>query len=64
MEPQHFCQAFPRENDTLVVVIRNEDIASHLHQVRVVIFSYRVCVLGILCCLPNDQTHRRFSGQK
>ncbi|XP_043417341.1 protein TASOR 2 isoform X4 [Prionailurus bengalensis] len=33
MEPQHFCQAFPRENDTLVVVIRNEDIASHLHQI-------------------------------
>nr|XP_060515356.1 protein TASOR 2 isoform X1 [Panthera onca] len=33
MEPQRFCQAFPRENDTLVVVIRNEDIASHLHQI-------------------------------
>ncbi|XP_040307464.1 protein TASOR 2 isoform X5 [Herpailurus yagouaroundi] len=33
MEPQHFCQAFPRENDTLVVVIRNEDVASHLHQI-------------------------------
>ncbi|XP_077614537.1 protein TASOR 2 [Crocuta crocuta] len=33
IEPQHFCQAFPRENDTLVVVIRNEDIASRLHQI-------------------------------
>lgn len=35
MEPQRFCQAFPRENDTLLVIIRNEDIASHLHQVGV-----------------------------
>ncbi|XP_045668908.1 protein TASOR 2 isoform X4 [Ursus americanus] len=33
IEPQHFCQAFHRENDTLLVVIRNEDIASHLHQI-------------------------------
>nr|XP_025709238.1 protein FAM208B isoform X3 [Callorhinus ursinus] len=30
---QHFCQGFHRENDTLLVVIRNEDIASHLHQI-------------------------------
>ncbi|XP_034877609.1 protein TASOR 2 isoform X2 [Mirounga leonina] len=30
---QHFCQAFHRENDTLLVIIRNEDIASHLHQI-------------------------------
>ncbi|XP_029811803.1 protein FAM208B isoform X2 [Suricata suricatta] len=33
IEPQRFCEAFPRENDTLVVIIRNEDIASHLHQI-------------------------------
>uniref|UniRef100_A0A7N5JJH4 Transcription activation suppressor family member 2 n=1 Tax=Ailuropoda melanoleuca TaxID=9646 RepID=A0A7N5JJH4_AILME len=33
IEPQHFCQAFHRENDTLLVVIRNEDIALHLHQI-------------------------------
>ncbi|ELK16892.1 hypothetical protein PAL_GLEAN10015739 [Pteropus alecto] len=33
MEPQHFCQAFHREHDTLMVIIRNEDIASHLHQI-------------------------------
>ncbi|XP_037366449.2 protein TASOR 2 isoform X4 [Talpa occidentalis] len=33
IEPQHFCQAFQRENDTLIVIIRNEDIASHLHQI-------------------------------
>ncbi|XP_072682019.1 protein TASOR 2 isoform X3 [Canis lupus baileyi] len=33
VEPQHFCQAFHRENDTLLVIIRNEDIASRLHQI-------------------------------
>ncbi|KAM6177367.1 LOW QUALITY PROTEIN: protein TASOR 2 [Erethizon dorsatum] len=33
IEPEHFCQAFHRMNDTLVVIIRNEDIASHLHQI-------------------------------
>ncbi|XP_004691278.1 PREDICTED: protein FAM208B [Condylura cristata] len=33
IEPQHFCQAFQRENDTLIVIIRNEDISSYLHQI-------------------------------
>ncbi|XP_058388344.1 protein TASOR 2 isoform X1 [Diceros bicornis minor] len=33
IEPQHFCQAFHRENDTLIVIIRNEDISSHVHQI-------------------------------
>ncbi|XP_055003017.1 protein TASOR 2 isoform X2 [Sorex araneus] len=33
IEPQHFCQAVQRENDTLIIIIRNEDIASHLHQI-------------------------------
>ncbi|VCW50214.1 unnamed protein product, partial [Gulo gulo] len=33
IEPQHFCQAVHRENDTLLVVIRNEDTASRLHQI-------------------------------
>nr|XP_051690700.1 protein TASOR 2 isoform X4 [Oryctolagus cuniculus] len=33
IEPQHFCQAFQREDDTLIVIIRNEDISSHLHQI-------------------------------
>nr|XP_055152392.1 protein TASOR 2 isoform X5 [Symphalangus syndactylus]XP_055152393.1 protein TASOR 2 isoform X6 [Symphalangus syndactylus] len=33
IEPQHFCQAFHRENDTLIIIIRNEDISSHLHQI-------------------------------
>ncbi|XP_049738013.1 protein TASOR 2 isoform X2 [Elephas maximus indicus] len=33
IEPQRFCQAFHRENDTLIVIIRNEDISSHLHQI-------------------------------
>nr|XP_035162625.2 protein TASOR 2 isoform X3 [Callithrix jacchus] len=33
IEPQHFCQAFHKENDTLIVIIRNEDISSHLHQI-------------------------------
>uniref|UniRef100_A0A8C4FE30 Transcription activation suppressor family member 2 n=1 Tax=Catagonus wagneri TaxID=51154 RepID=A0A8C4FE30_9CETA len=33
IEPQRFCQAFHREDDTLVVIIRNEDISSHLHQI-------------------------------
>ncbi|XP_037703832.1 protein TASOR 2 isoform X1 [Choloepus didactylus] len=33
IEPQHFFQAFHRENDTLMVIIRNEDISSHLHQI-------------------------------
>ncbi|XP_073085507.1 protein TASOR 2 isoform X3 [Manis javanica] len=33
IEPQHFCQAFHRENETLIVIIRNEDISSHLHQI-------------------------------
>ncbi|XP_058138440.1 protein TASOR 2 isoform X5 [Dasypus novemcinctus] len=33
IEPQHFCQAFQRENDTLLVIIRNEDISSQLHQI-------------------------------
>ncbi|XP_055970527.1 protein TASOR 2 [Sorex fumeus] len=33
IEPQHFCQTFHRENDTLIIIIRNEDIASHLHQI-------------------------------
>ncbi|XP_063116250.1 protein TASOR 2 isoform X3 [Cavia porcellus] len=33
IEPQHFCQAFHRMDDTLVVIIRNEDISSHLHQI-------------------------------
>ncbi|XP_005383904.1 PREDICTED: protein FAM208B isoform X3 [Chinchilla lanigera] len=33
IEPQHFCQGFYRMIDTLVVIIRNEDISSHLHQI-------------------------------
>ncbi|XP_027986701.2 protein TASOR 2 [Eptesicus fuscus] len=33
IEPQHFCQAFHRESDTLMVIIKNEDISSHLHQI-------------------------------
>nr|XP_012596680.1 protein FAM208B isoform X3 [Microcebus murinus] len=33
IEPEHFCQAFHREDDTLIIIIRNEDIASHLHQI-------------------------------
>ncbi|KAM8804222.1 protein TASOR 2 isoform 5-T7 [Rhynchonycteris naso] len=33
IEPLHFCQAFNRENDTLMVIIKNEDISSHLHQI-------------------------------
>ncbi|XP_073912826.1 protein TASOR 2 isoform X3 [Castor canadensis] len=33
IEPQHFCQALHRENDMLIVIIRNEDISSHLHQI-------------------------------
>ncbi|XP_047375803.1 protein TASOR 2 isoform X5 [Sciurus carolinensis] len=33
IEPQHFCQAFHRENDKLIVIIRNEDLSSHLHQI-------------------------------
>ncbi|XP_032737546.1 protein TASOR 2 isoform X1 [Lontra canadensis] len=33
IEPQHFCQAVHRENDTLLVLIRNEDTASRLHQI-------------------------------
>ncbi|XP_040823872.1 protein TASOR 2 isoform X4 [Ochotona curzoniae] len=33
IEPQHFCQALQKEEDTLIVIIRNEDIASHLHQI-------------------------------
>ncbi|XP_048223967.1 protein TASOR 2 [Perognathus longimembris pacificus] len=33
VEPQHFCKAFGRKNDMLIVIIRNEDIASHLHQI-------------------------------
>ncbi|XP_036119297.1 protein TASOR 2 isoform X1 [Molossus molossus] len=33
IEPQHFCQAFHRENDTLMVIIKNEDISSHFHQI-------------------------------
>ncbi|KAM4828763.1 protein TASOR 2 isoform 2-T2 [Thomomys bottae] len=33
IEPQHFCKAFGRENDILIVIIRNEDISSHLYQI-------------------------------
>ncbi|XP_045141523.1 protein TASOR 2 [Echinops telfairi] len=33
IEPQHFCQTFHRKDDTLVVIIKNEDISSHLHQI-------------------------------
>ncbi|KAM6216218.1 protein TASOR 2 [Rhynchocyon petersi] len=33
IEPQYFCQAFYRGNDKLLVIIKNEDIASHLHQI-------------------------------
>ncbi|XP_053428918.1 protein TASOR 2 isoform X2 [Nycticebus coucang] len=33
IEPQHFCQASHGEDDTLIVIIRNEDISSHLHQI-------------------------------
>ncbi|XP_032956584.1 protein TASOR 2 isoform X3 [Rhinolophus ferrumequinum] len=33
IEPEHFCQAFHRENDTLMVIIKNEDISSYLHQI-------------------------------
>ncbi|XP_075408545.1 protein TASOR 2 isoform X2 [Tenrec ecaudatus] len=33
IEPQHFCQAFHRKDDALVVIIKNEDISSHLHQI-------------------------------
>ncbi|XP_032740971.1 protein TASOR 2 isoform X2 [Rattus rattus] len=28
-----FCQAFHRENETLLVIIKNEDIIAHLHQI-------------------------------
>ncbi|XP_051050768.1 protein TASOR 2 isoform X3 [Phodopus roborovskii] len=28
-----FCQAFQRENETLLIIIKNEDIISHLHQI-------------------------------
>ncbi|XP_028625735.1 protein FAM208B isoform X2 [Grammomys surdaster] len=28
-----FCQAFHRENETLLVIIKNEDMISHLHQI-------------------------------
>ncbi|KAM5235391.1 protein TASOR 2 [Ctenodactylus gundi] len=31
IEPQHFSQAFHGDNGTLIVIIRNEDISSHLH---------------------------------
>ncbi|XP_010619735.1 protein TASOR 2 isoform X3 [Fukomys damarensis] len=33
IEPQHFCHTFHGENDTLIVIIRNEDISSHLHRI-------------------------------
>ncbi|XP_008050535.1 protein FAM208B [Carlito syrichta] len=33
VEPQRFCQALHRESHTLVIIIRNEDIASRLHQI-------------------------------
>ncbi|XP_060048382.1 protein TASOR 2 isoform X6 [Erinaceus europaeus] len=33
IEPQHLCQGFPRENETLIVIIRNEDISSRVHQI-------------------------------
>ncbi|KAM8982113.1 protein TASOR 2 isoform X1 [Sarcophilus harrisii] len=33
IEPQHFCQALHRETDTLIVIIKNEDIATHVHQI-------------------------------
>lgn len=33
IEPQHFCHAFHRENDKLIIIIRNEDLSSHLHQI-------------------------------
>uniref|UniRef100_A0A8C5KX66 Transcription activation suppressor family member 2 n=1 Tax=Jaculus jaculus TaxID=51337 RepID=A0A8C5KX66_JACJA len=33
IEPLHFCQAHHRENDTLIVIIKNEDISSYLHQI-------------------------------
>ncbi|XP_036921799.1 protein TASOR 2 isoform X5 [Sturnira hondurensis] len=33
IEPHHFCQAFHRENDMLMVIIKNEDISSHLHEI-------------------------------
>ncbi|XP_006862852.1 PREDICTED: protein FAM208B [Chrysochloris asiatica] len=32
-DPQHFFQGFHRENDTLLVIIRNEDISLHLHRI-------------------------------
>uniref|UniRef100_F7B3T1 Transcription activation suppressor family member 2 n=1 Tax=Monodelphis domestica TaxID=13616 RepID=F7B3T1_MONDO len=33
IEPQHFCQALHRDTDTLVVIIKNEDISTHVHQI-------------------------------
>ncbi|XP_072510323.1 protein TASOR 2 isoform X3 [Notamacropus eugenii] len=33
IEPQHFCQALHRETDTLIVIIKNEDISTHVHQI-------------------------------
>ncbi|XP_057589751.1 protein TASOR 2 isoform X1 [Hippopotamus amphibius kiboko] len=33
MDPQHFCRAPRRGTDVLVVIIRNEDLASRLHQI-------------------------------
>ncbi|XP_068950374.1 protein TASOR 2 [Petaurus breviceps papuanus] len=33
IEPQHFCQALHRETDTLIVIIKNEDITTHVHQI-------------------------------
>ncbi|XP_074051010.1 protein TASOR 2 isoform X2 [Macrotis lagotis] len=33
IEPQHFCQALHRESDTLIIIIKNEDISTQVHQI-------------------------------
>uniref|UniRef100_A0A8D1DXN1 Transcription activation suppressor family member 2 n=1 Tax=Sus scrofa TaxID=9823 RepID=A0A8D1DXN1_PIG len=61
MEPQRFCQAFPRENDTLLVIIRNEDIASHLHQIPALLRLKRLP--GVLFAgvdSPEDVLHHTY----
>lgn len=46
MELLDFCQAFQRETETLLVIIKNEDIISHLHQVSLESHSKKKYILG------------------
>ena len=65
IEPQHFCQVFQREKGALLVIIRNEDIASHLHQVGLeVTFLQRNVFLAFFVILKLASSLPFYLGER